>query len=97
MSFTQMITFRTDDIAEVRAIRDRWMTASGSDRKATHAAVYRVRDGSNRYVQLVSFPSYEEAQQNSDLEATNTWAEEMGAVVDDMEFVDLDLVEAVDL
>jgi hypothetical protein len=41
---------------------------------------YQVRDGSNRYL-----PSYEEAQQNSDLEATNTWAEEMGVVVDDME------------
>ncbi len=97
MSFTQMITFRTDDLAEVGAIRDRWMAASGSDRKATHASVYRFRDGSNRYLQLVSFPSYEEAQQNSDLEATNTWAEEMAGVVHDMEFGDLELVDDVEL
>lgn len=98
MSFTQLLRFRVTDPDEVTAIRDRWMKATDGLRTATHMELYRLHDAPDTYVQLVSFPSAEAAQQNSELEATGQWADEMRAAADgEVEFTDLELVERVDL
>ncbi len=97
MTFTQMIRFRTDDPDKIATIRDRWEHATDGDRTAERIEIFRLNDEEGTYLQLVDFPSEEAARANSDLPATQAWAEEMRASVDGMEFTDMTLIDRTDL
>jgi hypothetical protein len=94
MGFIQFIEFETDDVdwylAEVR----RWEEESTEWRTATRATLCADRDHRGSYVQVVEFPSYEAAMENSNDPRTSEFAarivEKMGA---SLRFRNLDVVK----
>lgn len=97
MTFTQMIRFRTDDPDKIATIRDRWEQATDGDRTAERIQIFRLNDAEDTYIQLVDFPSEEAARANSDLQATQAWADEMRASADGVEFTDMTLLDRTEL
>ncbi len=70
MAFVQIIEFTTSRLADVEAVMDDWTAKTKGKRKAQRGLLTADRDQSNRYVQIIEFPSYEEAMENSDLPET---------------------------
>jgi hypothetical protein len=71
MSFIQIIEFSTTRVADVDALLDQWLERTQGKRTATWGAQTRDRDRANTYVQIVEFPSYEDAVANSELSETS--------------------------
>jgi len=74
MRFFQIIEFTTSRIDELNAALDQWLAQTQGKRAATRGTQTRDRDRANTYVQIVEFPSYEEAMANSDLPETTEFA-----------------------
>jgi quinol monooxygenase YgiN len=74
MSFIQIIEFKTSRIDEFDAALDMWLDKTKGKRAATRATQTRDRDQPNTYVQIVEFPSYEEAMVNSNMPETREFA-----------------------
>ena len=70
MSFVQIIEFTTSRADELDALLDEWLERTEGKRTATRGVQTRDRDRPNTYVQIVEFPSYEEAMTNSELPET---------------------------
>jgi ribosomal protein S18 acetylase RimI-like enzyme len=88
VTFIQLIEYRTTRPEEVSDLLDRWIAASDGKRTAT-----RTRVGRARYVEVLEFPSYEQAQANSTLSETNAVHEEfLGLCEQPPTFVDLDVL-----
>ena len=77
MQFIQIIEFTTTRFDEVEALMNEWVTKTEGKRKARRATVTADRDKANTYVQIVEFPSYEEAMANSNLPETAGFAEKI--------------------
>jgi hypothetical protein len=77
MSFVQLIEFRTTHPEQLDQLMDRWMSATEGKRTATRAVVAADHDRPDTYVEIVEFPSYEEAMRNSQLPETNDIARRM--------------------
>ncbi|MFM9369433.1 ester cyclase [Streptomyces sp. Da 82-17] len=93
MTFVQLIDIKTHDLDRLNRLMDDWVVATQGKRTATHSIVGRDRSDSTHVVEIVEFPSYEEAMKNSDLPETNRIFEEMVAACDGMPtFTDLDVV-----
>jgi predicted ester cyclase len=93
MTFVQVIDCKTSRVDELNRLMDDWVTATQGKRTATHSIVGRDRDDSRHIVEIVEFPSYEEAQKNSDLPETDRIFQEMVAACDEMPtFTDLDVL-----
>ncbi|MDI3405473.1 ester cyclase [Streptomyces cavernicola] len=93
MTFVQLIDCKTHDVDRLNRLMDNWVVATQGKRTATHSIVGRDRSDSTHVVEIVEFPSYEEAQKNSNLPETNRIFEEMVAACDGMPtFTDLDVV-----
>jgi quinol monooxygenase YgiN len=75
MAFIQIIEFTTDSFDEVEALMDEWVERTQGKRKAHRGTVSTDRDRPNTYVQIVEFPSYEAAMENSDMPETSDFAE----------------------
>jgi hypothetical protein len=75
MEFIQIIEFTTTRFDEVEELMNEWVTRTEGKRKAQRATVTADRDNANTYVQIVEFPSYEEAMANSNLPETAEFAE----------------------
>ena len=82
MTFVQLIEFRTSRLDELNAIMDRWMSATEGKRTATHAMVMSDRDNPETYVEIVEFPSYDEAMRNSNLPETSRFAKQISDLCD---------------
>ena len=82
MQFIQIIEFTTTRFDEVEALMDEWVTKTEGKRKARRATVTADRDKANTYVQIVEFPSYEEAMANSNLPETGEFAEKIAQMCD---------------
>lgn len=80
MPFIQLIEYRTDRIDEFNTLLDGWLEATKGTRAATRGVQTRDRDARDTYVQIVEFPSYEEAMANSDLPATSEFAAKLASV-----------------
>ena len=80
MSFVQIIDFKTDQPGEMNRLMDEWVERSQGKRTATHSIMGRDREESNHFVEIVEFPSYEEAMRNSSLPETNEMFERMSAL-----------------
>ncbi|MCF6525263.1 ester cyclase [Streptomyces sp. JJ36] len=93
MSFVQVIDCRTSRVEELNRLMDSWVEATEGKRTATHSIVAQDRADSSHVVEIVEFPSYEEAMRNSQLPETDRIFRELVAVCDqEPRFTDLEVV-----
>jgi hypothetical protein len=83
MQFVQTIEFRTSRYDEVNALMEQWAANTASTHTPTLAYTTRDRDADgDTYVQVVVFPSYDAAMQNSELPETSAFAGKMMGLCD---------------
>ncbi|MEV6212706.1 hypothetical protein [Kitasatospora sp. NPDC051914] len=82
MRFIQIIEYRTSRIDEFNALLDSWVEKNEGNRLATRALQTRDRDAENVYLNIVEFPSYEQAMANSDRPETAEFAAQAAALCD---------------
>jgi hypothetical protein len=82
MTFIQIIEFSTTRVADVDALLDQWLERTQGKRTATRGVQTRDRDRANTYVQIVEFPSYEDAVANSELSETSEVAGRLAELCD---------------
>jgi len=82
MRFVQLIEFRTSRLDEFNALVDEWMQQSEGFRTAERALEGRDREGKDAYIQIVEFPSYEKAMENSNRPETAEFAERLAKLCD---------------
>ncbi|MFE9447278.1 ester cyclase [Streptomyces sp. NPDC006739] len=93
MTFVQLIECRTSRFDEMNRLLDRWVEQTKGKRTATHDLVGRDRSDGSHLIEIVEFPSYEEAMRNSNLPETDRIFRQMVALCDEMPtFMDLDVV-----
>ncbi|MGW7357349.1 ester cyclase [Streptomyces sp. NPDC054802] len=93
MKFVQIIDYKTARFDDMNAVMDQWVEKTKGKRTTAHAVTGKDRTESNHYVEIVEFPSYEEAMKNSRLPETDKMFKEMVALCDGMpSFTDLDVV-----
>jgi hypothetical protein len=80
--FIQIIEFTTSRPDEIQAVVDDWQAQTQGRRTATRATLTEDRDRPNTYVQIVEFPSYEDAMANSGLPETAAFAERVARLCD---------------
>ncbi|WP_189978608.1 ester cyclase [Streptomyces capoamus] len=98
MTFVQLIECRTSRLDEMNRLIDDWVEQTKGKRTATHALVGTDHSDASHVVELVEFPSYEEAMRNSNLPETDRIFREMVALCDEMPtFIDLDVVREAHL
>ncbi|WP_232248467.1 methyltransferase domain-containing protein [Streptacidiphilus rugosus] len=94
-----MIEYETTEEDRVDRLMDEWLRITEGKRTAHHATTGKDRDKPSHFMQIVEFPSYEEAMRNSDLPETRHLAEELReACVEAPRFVNLEVTrdEVVD-
>ncbi|MGK5499694.1 ester cyclase [Streptomyces sp. URMC 125] len=92
MTFIQVIDCRTHRADELDRLMDDWVRATRGKRTATHSVVGRDRSDSAHVVEIVEFPSHEEAVRNSHLPETDRAFREMVRVCDtEPTFTDLEV------
>ncbi|PZH03325.1 ester cyclase [Streptomyces sp. NTH33] len=93
MTFVQLIECRTSRFDEVNRLLDIWAEQTRGRRTATHTVVGKDRSDGAHLVELVEFPSYEEAVRNANLPETDRILQGMAALCDETPtFTDLDVV-----
>ncbi|MGW0768550.1 ester cyclase [Streptomyces sp. NPDC002676] len=93
MTFVQLIECKTSRLDEMNRLMDDWVAQTKGKRTATHAVVGKDRSDASHIVEVVEFPSYEEAMRNSNLPETDRIFRELVALCDEMPtFTDLDVV-----
>ena len=98
MKFVQTIEFRTTRYDEVAALMEDWESSTASTHTPTRAWTTRDREKADTYVQIVEFPSYEDAMRNSQMPETSAFAEKMMALCDgEPIFGNLDVVREANL
>jgi hypothetical protein len=80
MPFVQVIEFQTNQIGEFDAALDDWLKESKGQRTATRGLRTKDRDRADTYVQIVEFPSYEAAMENSNRPETSKLAGRLAAL-----------------
>ncbi|EFE67614.1 MULTISPECIES: ester cyclase [Streptomyces] len=98
MTFVQLIDCRTNRFEEMDRLMDQWVEQTRGRRTATHTVVGKDRSDAEHVVEIVEFPSYEEAVRNSQLPETDRIFREMVALCDGTPtFTDLDVVRDAQL
>lgn len=93
MTFVQLIECRTSRLDEMNRLMDDWVAQTKGKRTATHALVGKDRSDASHIVEVVEFPSYEDAMRNSKLPETDKIFQGMVALCDEVPtFIDLDVV-----
>ncbi|MEU0335039.1 ester cyclase [Streptomyces sp. NPDC006193] len=93
MTFVQLIECRTSRLDEMNRLLDDWVAQTRGKRTATHAVVGKDRSDASHIVEVVEFPSYEEAMRNSNLPETDRIFRELVALCDELPtFTDLEVV-----
>ena len=82
MPFVQLIEFQTNRIGEFDAALDEWLKESEGQRSATRGLRTKDRDRADTYVQIVEFPSYEAAMENSNRPETAEFAAQLAKLCD---------------
>ncbi len=81
-AFIQLIELKTTRIDEVEALVADWQAATEGRRTAQKGTVTRDRDRPDTWIQIVEFPSYEDAMANSRLPETAGLAEQLAKLSD---------------
>ena len=98
MTFIQVIEAVTTRPDEVQALVDEWNAKTEGRRTAQRGTFTVDRDRPNTYVQIVEFPSYEDAMANSALPETASFAERLAQLCDaPMVFRNLDVQSVVEM
>ncbi|MEV6315873.1 ester cyclase [Streptomyces sp. NPDC051776] len=98
MTFVQIIDCKTSKFDDMNRLMDTWAEQTKGRRTATHAIVGRDRSDDDHYVEIVEFPSYEDAMRNSSLPETDRTFQEMVALCDELPvFTDLEVVREDEL
>ncbi|MEV1077822.1 ester cyclase [Streptomyces sp. NPDC050211] len=93
MTFVQLIDCKTSRFDEMNRLMDTWVEETKGKRTATHSVIGKDRSDASHFIEIVEFPSYEEAMRNSNLPETDKIFREMVALCDEMPtFTDLDVV-----
>ncbi|WP_338896505.1 ester cyclase [Streptomyces sp. TG1A-60] len=93
MTFVQLIDCKTSRFDEMNQLMDTWVEQTRGKRTATHNLIGKDRSDASHFVEIVEFPSYEEAMRNSNLPETDRIFREMVALCDETPtFTDLDIV-----
>ncbi|MFF3452987.1 ester cyclase [Streptomyces sp. NPDC002730] len=93
MKFVQIVDYKTEQFDTMNQLMDKWVDQTKGKRTATHTLTGKDRSDDSHYVEIVEFPSYEEAMKNSHLPETDRIFQEMVALCDEMpSFTDLDVV-----
>lgn len=93
MTFVQVIDCKTRQVEELNKLMDTWVAQTQGRRTATHSLVGKDRSDASHVVEIVEFPSYEEAMRNSKLPETDRTFQEMAALCEETPtFTDLDVV-----
>jgi hypothetical protein len=95
MAFVQIIEFRTDRIDEVVAVMDEWEQASPDVPDGFRGLLCADRDNPGTYLQVVEFPSYEVAMENSNRPETTTFAERIQKLCEGTTFRNLDVTRSM--
>ena len=82
MRFVQTIEFKTSRIDELNELIEEWMSSTEGNRIPTRGQMTKDRDRADTYIQIVEFPSYEEAMENSNRTDTSAFAERMAKLLD---------------
>ena len=80
--FVQVIEIRTTKVEQIEGLVSGWLAQTEGVRKAQRGTLTRDRDGPDVYMQIVEFPSYEEAMVNSSLPATAEFAKRLAELSD---------------
>jgi quinol monooxygenase YgiN len=80
MAFVQVIEFQSDRVDELNALLDDWLKASAGWRTHSRALQTQDRDKPGTIVQIVEFPSYEAAMENSNRPETGDFAKKLAAL-----------------
>jgi len=80
MAFVQLIEFKTSRIDEFNALLDEWLKLTEGRRTPTRALQTKDRDNPDTYLQIVEFPSYEKAMENSGRPETAEFAGKLAAL-----------------
>jgi len=92
MSFIQIIEMTTSRPDEVVVLVSEWQAQTAGRRTAQRGTFTKDRDRPDTYVQIVEFPSYEDAMANSDLPETSAFAERLARLCEGpMRFHNLDV------
>jgi hypothetical protein len=82
VTFVQIIEITTSRLGEAEALMEEWASKTEGRRSASRSLLTQDRDRPGTYVQIVEFPSYEEAMANSDLPETGEFAERLAVLCD---------------
>jgi quinol monooxygenase YgiN len=82
MAFIQLIEIATSRPDEVEALVAEWRKQTLGRRTAQRGTFTQDRERPNTYLQIVEFPSYEDAMANSDLPETAAFAQRLGELCD---------------
>jgi hypothetical protein len=82
MAFIQIIEYKTNRIDEFNTELDGWLEATKGKRGATRGVQTKDRDAATTYLQIVEFPSYEDAMANSALPETSDFAAKLASLCD---------------
>jgi hypothetical protein len=80
MTFVQIIEMTTTKASEIEELTNGWIAATEGRRSARRSLLTKDRERPDTYVQVVEFPSYEEAMANSALPETTAFAEKLSAL-----------------
>ncbi|MEO3767099.1 hypothetical protein [Streptomyces sp. B8F3] len=93
MTFVQLIEYESERGEELDRAMDEWMTATEGKRTMSREMHGRDRGDTRHYVDIVEFPSYEQAMINNDLPETKRIAERFRELCSsEPRFVNLDVV-----
>jgi len=93
MTFVQIIDLETSHQADMEKLYDEWLVVTEGKRTVLHEFHTQDRDKPTHFVDIVEFPSYEQAMVNSALPETQRIAERMRALCDSgPRFVNLDVL-----
>lgn len=95
MTFVQLIEYETKhDEAELNRVMDEWMQATEGKRTMSREIHGRDREKSGHYVDIIEFPSYEQAMVNNDLPETQRTAQKFREMcTSEPRFVNLEVVD----
>jgi len=82
MAFIQVIEITTTRLDDIETIMQQWLAATEGRRSAHRSTLTKDRDRPDTYVQIVEFPSYDEAMTNSNLPETAAFAEKLAKLCD---------------
>jgi hypothetical protein len=82
MAFIQIIEVTTTHPQEIGELAEEWSAKTEGRRTAYRATFAADRDRPGTYIQIVEFPSYQEAMANSALPETGEFAEKLARLCD---------------